>query len=60
MPCAICAKPTSLMQASAMGRVAEVVGLAWGDGSGALRAAPDYLGAYPVGPDCHRRFLVRT
>lgn len=57
-PCAICGKGVKNVPAAASATVIDG-GSAWGDDQ-SDQTDPGYMGAYLIGPDCHRRHVVKA
>jgi endogenous inhibitor of DNA gyrase (YacG/DUF329 family) len=59
-PCAICGKPVSIERHVKLGRPFAVVvdgGAEWGDESSPVDGG--HMGGWPIGNDCHRKYVVR-
>lgn len=56
-PCAICGKPV----VGEWKHTAIVIdgGANWGDESSSDTGDGGYMGCFPIGPDCHRRYVVK-
>lgn len=56
-PCAICGKPVKEPKTAAWAVIVDG-GSAWGNDT-SDPSHPGYMGGYPVGADCHRKFVVK-